>query len=138
MSALEESLVHAYDDTNNQQKTNKVYQQFLKTTFLMPFEKASDSDEIPTQPLFLFEDNRCFLPIFSQQHYLDNWLSDTADKVNVLGLLGSDIIKGLSNENVYLCLDISQAHYKQFPPDEIRRLKQVIAKLETLAKQQAR
>lgn len=124
--AINDALTHP-DDVS---KAKKAHATFLRETLLLPVEKTERPDEDP-KPLFIQEDSAYFLPVFSEKTYYDSWAGSELSQTSLLHLTGNDLIKGCG-ENVYICLDIGQSHYKQFSPEEVARLKMVVSKLDSL------
>jgi hypothetical protein len=130
---LEECVQDALNDPENVSKAKKVHALFLRETLILPVErKESDSTDEPI-PLYLTNGEARFLPVFSTMSHYQSWAKDEADKISLLHLTGSDLVKGIG-EAVYICFDIGQSHYKEFSPEEIKRLQSIVSKLESLVK----
>lgn len=136
MSDLIQSIEEAYQSPENETLTNKYHRLFLNHIFILPVKKATKKGDEPTA-LFFSEDNNHFLPIFSSDDLFRQWAGETVSDMDWLNIAGKDLILG-SGETAFLCLDIGQPHYKEMQPDEVLKLKQVISKLERIAKSSAK
>lgn len=133
---LIEAIVNAYNMPDDDAVVNRAHRLFLSHTFILPIKKASSKTSEPTA-LFYTENNFHFLPAFSSNQLFLDWAKDSVDQMDWLNITGKDLILG-TGENTYLCLDIGKDHYKEFDPKEIIKLKQVILKLEKIAKSASR
>lgn len=135
MKELISSINEAYKNPENQSITMKSHRLFLNHTFLLPTKKNSTNKTEP-EALFFQENDNYFLPLFSSEAHLTSWANNSLNEMEWLNILGKDVVLGTA-DNAYLCLDIGQAHYKEYAPSEITRLKQVVLKLEKIAKSTA-
>lgn len=126
MNALELAVKSAIDASGNSKEANKAYLEFIKANFMIPTEKKAEENE--PEVLFLEEDNHIFLPVFTEKKYLDDWACEIANEINVLKLSGVDLLKGLG-ENITVCLDPGSAHYKEFIPEEMARMRSMVLKI---------
>ena len=90
----------------------------------MPVKKI-ENDEQPFTPLFVQDGEHFFIPVFDTLERLQHW----SDEVEHIQLMGNAVIRGLG-EKVVLCVNIGSPYYKEFLPDEITRLKTMVAKLD--------
>ncbi len=133
IQTLKEAIIEAYSEPSDGNKTNQVHRLLLTSTLLLPINKALSNSNDDVVPLFLEENERCFLPVFTQKEHLESWAQESIDEISTLSLLGSELIKGVS-DSVYVCLDIGCAHYKEFSPQEVARMRQMLSKVESLMK----
>lgn len=126
MNALELAIKNALISSGSSKEANKAYLEFIKANFIIPIEK--DTLEGEPKVLFLEEGNQCFLPVFTDKTFLDNWAAKIADSINLLKLSGVDLLKGLG-EQVTVCLNIGTEHYKEFTPEETARMRSMVLKL---------
>lgn len=126
MNALNLAIKEALKAEGNTQQANKAYLEFIKANFIIPIEHTSNTEE--PQVLFFNEGDHTFLPVFSQQEYLQAWAQEIASEIQVLKLSGVDLLKGIG-ENVSVSLDIGSETYKEFNPSEIARMRSMILKL---------
>ena len=125
MNHLNQAIKNAYDNAGASKEANKAYLEFIKANFIVPVENASD-EEAP-QVLFLHENDMNFLPVFTEQSYLDEWAAEIKADIKLLKLSGVDLLKGIG-DNVSVCLDPGTAFYKEFNPSEIARMRSMILK----------
>ena len=132
MDSLIQTIEDAYKSPEDETLTNKAHRLFLNHIFILPVKKVVNKGDEPTA-LFFTEENKHFLPIFSSDDFFRHWAGETESEMDWLNIAGKDLIIG-SGETTFLCLDIGQDHYKEMQPDEVIKLKQVISKLERIAK----
>ncbi len=132
MSNLIQAIEDAFQSPDNETLTNKAHRLFLNHIFILPVKKVKNKGDEPTA-LFFSEDNNHFLPIFSSDDYFRTWAGETESEMDWLNIAGKDLIIG-AGQTSFLCLDIGQEHYKEMQPDEVLKLKQVMSKLERIAK----
>lgn len=124
MSALINAIKSAYQACDNTQNINKVHLEFLKANFILPIEKGSANEP---RVLFLNQGEHRFLPLFSEQALLDNWAEEIKEQIDLLHLTGVNLLKGLGND-VFVCLNPGDEYYKEFHPQELTKLKTIVAK----------
>lgn len=127
MNALETAIEQALLTEGRNQQANKAYLEFIKANFIIPIEKNDDS-QVDPQVLFLTENNQAFLPVFTQKQYLDAWIGDAGDAIQLLTLSGVDLLKGIGEE-VFVSLNIGTPFYKEFNPAELARMRSMVLKL---------
>ena len=131
MNQLELALKEAFSTGGDAKAANKAYLEFIKANFIIPIEKNS-STGIPAEGepkvLYLKEDERYFLPVFTEMHYFRHWAFDIQDNIAMLKLSGVDLLKGIG-EKVYACLNIGSEIYKEFNPSELARMRSIILKI---------
>ncbi|MDR3442835.1 MAG: SseB family protein [Legionella sp.] len=125
MNALNLAVKEALDASGNTKEANKAYLEFIKANFIIPVEQHME-DEQP-RVLFLVENGTTFLPVFTEQSYLDAWAADIAQEINLLKLSGVDLLKGLG-EDITVCLNIGSEIYKEFNPSETARMRSMVLK----------
>lgn len=126
MNALEKAIEHAILEKGENKAANKAYLEFIKANFIIPIEKNSASNE--PEVLYLTDNDKTFLPVFSSQKYLDNWCAQISDKINILKLSGVDFLKGVGDE-IIVALNPGSEIYKEFNPAEITRMRSMIMKI---------
>lgn len=129
-TTLKQTLIDTFNHPDDVSKAKKSHAIFLRESLVLPVEKA-EADQSDPIPLYIQEDNAYFLPVFSEKSYYDIWAGNDLTHTDLLHLTGNELVKGCG-ENVYICLDIGQRHYKQFSPEEVNRLKMVVSKLDSL------
>lgn len=125
LSDLEVAMLAAIKAQGATKEANKAYLEFIKANFIIPIEKNNPNDKPIV--LYLIENNQSFLPVFTNMNYLDDWVKDIKENIQLLKLSGVDLLKGIG-EDVSLCLDIGSPHYKIFNPGEIARMRSMVIK----------
>jgi hypothetical protein len=139
MTTLDTLIAKAYASAGKMEDANKVYLTLLKTTLFVPVQKqnskppedSAQNESEPFMPLFMHYENNFFMMIFDTMERLSQWSGEKKDTMDYVELAGKDVIRGLG-EHVYLCLNYGTDYYKEFAPDEIKRLKAIISKIESL------
>lgn len=126
LNALENAIIAAVHAKGASKEVNKAYLEFIKANFIMPIDATADP-AAPPMPLFSVDNDRIFLPVFSQQPIFDDWAEDIKDEIHLYRLSGVDLLKGIGDE-VHLCLNINSASYKLFLPGEIARMRSMVLK----------
>lgn len=126
MSALEQAVEKALLMEGAKNEANKAYLEFIKANFFIPIEK-DDSDAEP-RVLYLCENERVFLPVFTDKALLDSWAEPIQDEIALLTLTGVDLLKGIEEE-VIVCLNIGSSTYKEFNAQELARMRSMVLKL---------
>jgi len=134
MTELDRLIESAIKSEGKQEDVNKVYLSLLKSRLFVPVKKlieAAASEEEPFSPLFAKIEDQFFMAVFDTDERLITWAGDKYSEIDTVELSGRDVIAGI-NENVYLCLNVGTKFYKEFSPDEIKRLKMVVTKIDQL------
>jgi hypothetical protein len=133
MTELDQLIRAAYESKGAQETVNKVYLTLLRSTLFVPVIREmfpADNGE-PFRPLFAKIDENYFMMVFDTVDRLMNWVGEHASEVECVEMTGKDVINGI-NENVFLCLNMGTEFYKEFSPDEVKKLKMIVAKIENL------
>lgn len=125
MNELECALINAIESEGKQADANKAYLEFIKANFIIPIQKNSIQEN--PEVLFLEEQGKRFLPVFTQLCHLDAWAIDIRDDIQILELSGVNLLKGVG-EDVYISLNIGTSLYKEFNPSELARMRSLILK----------
>ena len=123
MTLLEQAIKSAFESSGEQKDVNKVHCEFLKANFMIPLEKNKKEPTV----LFICEKGQNYLPVFNDEKYFHAWAHEIRQEIDVLHLTGVDLLKGLG-DNTTLCLNIGSQYYKEFPPQELSKLKTIVAK----------
>ncbi|CEK11924.1 SseB family protein [Legionella hackeliae] len=126
MNELEEAIKNALDTSGGNVQANKAYLEFIKANFIVPIDKKSN----PEQPevLYLVDNDQFFLPVFTNENYLDQWAKEISNDIHLLRLSGVDLLKGIGDD-VTVCLNIGSPIYKEFNPAELARMRSMVLKL---------
>jgi len=132
MTELDHLIAAAFASEGKQEDVNKVYLTLLRSRLVAPVKKepAQDEEE-PFTPLFAKIEEKYFLLAFDTVERLSNWAGDHLGEISYVELLGRDFIAGMSDQ-VYFCLNLGTDYYKEFSPDEVKRLKMVIARIDQI------
>lgn len=132
MTPLDTAITAAFESQGKQEDVNRVYLLLLKSPLFVPVKKeANTTDDEPFQPLFAKIDEQFFMLAFDTTERLIGWAGDYYKDIAYVELSGHDIVKGI-NEGVFLCLNYGTDFYKEFSPDEVKRLKTIVSKIEQL------
>lgn len=136
MTELDQTIAAAFASQGNQQEVNKVYLMLLRTTLFLPVSKdKKPEDSEAFRPLFAQSNGHYFMPVFDTLERLKTWAGDQLNNMDYVEIIGKDVIAGI-NDNVYLCLNYGTEFYKEFSPDEVKRLKMVVTRIEQLKNNQ--
>lgn len=131
MSELDKLVESAMASEGAEADSNKFYTVFFRSTLFMPAYQQDDADE-PFSPMFLQDGDKYFISVFDSLARLTTWLADESQDVDYVEIDGSDLIRCIGSEEVYLCLNPSTDFYKEFSPEEIQRLKLMLLKIDKL------
>lgn len=132
MTELDSLIAAAFTSEGAQEDVNKVYLTLLRTQLIVPVKNApSQNPEEPFSPLFAKVDSKYFFIAFDTVERLRTWAGDQIDQIGYVELPGRDFIAGMSDQ-VYFCLNLGTDYYKEFSPEEIQRLKQVVMRIDQL------
>lgn len=126
MTSLDDAIKAAFETEGNLKEANKAYLEFIKANFIIPIEQPAQETDEP-KVLFFQEKNQTFLPVFTEQSYLDAWAKDISHCIHLLKLSGVDLLKGIG-EQTTVCLNIGTSVYKEFNPSEIARMRSMVLK----------
>ncbi|MCW5589176.1 MAG: SseB family protein [Legionellales bacterium] len=130
---LDDALLTVYQNPNPTHQ-NQFYLELLKANLWLPTDPNHiETPEEPFRPL-ISERADCFLIlVFSSLERLQHWAGNEFPHLTYTQITGAHLFKALG-ENVFLFLNPTTEFYKEFAPDEIDHIKNIIAKTETLLK----
>lgn len=132
MTELDQAIDVAFKSRGVMADVNKVYLTLLRSSLFMPVKKEKPlGDEEPFAPLFTVIDEQHFMLIFDQQEKLEAWAGPHFAEMDFVELSGHDVIRGI-NEGVFLCVNLGTPFYKEFSPDEVKRLKMIVARIDNI------
>jgi peptidyl-prolyl cis-trans isomerase C len=135
MTELDQKIAAAFKSEGKQEDVNQVYLTLLWTTLYVPVQKEQPVlDDEPFKPLFAKIDNHYFLIAFDTAERLTAWAGQDLNEIAYVELPGRVMI-GWMNENVYLALNVGTEFYKEFSPDEIKRIKMIVSRIDQLKQQ---
>lgn len=137
MTELDQVISAAFASEGKQDDVNKVYLTLLRTLLFLPVQKEGenappkrDEDE-PFKPLFAKVDDNYFMLAFDTEERLTAWAGDQIQHINYVEISGRDLIAGI-NDQVFLCLNHGGDYYKEFTPDEVKRLKTIVSRIDQM------
>ncbi len=126
MNELEIAIKHAISAEGSSKEANKAYLEFIKANFIIPIEKNSANGN--PEVLYLEDDGRVFLPVFTAMNYFDDWAKEIREDIQLLYLTGVNLLKGVG-EHVIVSLNIGSPLYKEFNSAELARMRSMVLKL---------
>ncbi|MCE3237960.1 MAG: SseB family protein [Gammaproteobacteria bacterium] len=127
---LDRAIAAAYASGGKQEDINKVYLALLQSQLVIPVKKEiSPAEQEPFVPLFAKIEDQYFLLAFDTLDRLQTWAGDQVNNMGYVELSGHDWVMG-AHEQVHLCLNLGTDYYKEFSPDEVKRLKMVLARID--------
>ena len=125
MSApLSDVFINAMNSPDSKEKRSLAYSQFLKTVLVVPTLKT-ENEPTNDQIISLDLEGKRFIPAFSHQRYLKLWAGKELSAFSFIHIQATNLLSLLKKED-YLCLDLNTAHYKEFSPEEITYLNQMV------------
>ncbi len=138
MTELDKLIASAFASEGKQDDVNKVYLLLLRSLLFMPVKKEHNAtDDEPFSPLFALIDDQYYLPAFDSLDRLQAWAGHHLQEVAYVELSGQDLIAGM-HENVFLCLNLGTDYYKEFSPDEVKRLKMIDSRIRQMKMESGR
>lgn len=133
MTELDQLIAAAFESEGKQEQVNKVYLSLLNTLLYLPVRKQTEvitgerPDDEPFIPLYTKQEDDYFIPIFDTLERLQTWAGEYINEMEYVEIKGWDVVLGVG-EKVYLCLNFGTPFYKEFSPDEVKRLKTIVQK----------
>lgn len=138
MSELDQALQALRMDMNDATLQSKFYDLFLNTTFCVPTfdQQGLEGESVPEEgqvlPLVIESDGKDYLMIFDSEQRLKNWAPDNVKWVGVPG----HVLAATTMPPLHLALNVGTEHSKQFLPDEIAWLREVVERCNEAAAQE--
>ena len=135
---LDQALQAMREDMNDAKRQSNFYDIFLNTTFCVPTldPKELDGDitleDGQVLPLIMEADGNDYLMIFDSEERLKNW-TDTAPKW--IGVPGH-VIATTTLPPLHIAMNVGSEYSKQFLPDEITWLREVVERCNAEAGEQ--
>ncbi len=130
MTPIDQALAAFYADPENTDARNDFYRLFLNTDFYLPtYDEATGGVAVgeggdQALPLIMEADGNDYMMIFDSQERVVEW---SEEGVICLTLPGSVLVE-MATEGLHLAMNVGTEHNKQFVPEEIAWLKQVVVK----------
>lgn len=133
MSNIDDALANLRLDLDDQKAQSVFYDLILNSTFLVPTlpesEGGGDDDGGAVLPLIIEADGNDYLLLFDSRERLDAWAGEPAKAVSVPG----HVLAATSEAPLHWALNVGTDHSKQFLPDEIAWLREVVKRCEAAA-----
>lgn len=133
MTELDQALETLRADPEDQKAQSGFYDLFLNSSFFVPtVEEKIEGDETgePVElPMILEADGTDYLVFFDQQQRLYDWAETEAPHVRLPG----HVLAEMSTEQLHWAMNIGTDFNKQFAPDEIAWLKEVVERCKAAA-----
>ena len=132
MTPLDKAMNALNDDPENNENRHHFYSLFLQTTFFIPtFNEDSgevtkaEEDDVPAEkamPLIMESDGSDFMMLFDHEDRVTDWAEEG---VQCITLPGYAVIAMMTGE-LHLAMNVGTDYARQFVPEEIAWLKQVV------------
>ena len=135
---LDQALQNMRENLEDATHQSAFYDIFLNTTFCVPtFDpKELDADaeaaEGEVLPLIIEAEGNDYLMLFDSEERLKNWAGDGAKWVGVPG----HVLAATTMPPLHMAMNVGTEHSKQFLPDEIAWLREVVERCEQAAAEQ--
>jgi hypothetical protein len=139
MTELDEALATLRQDMNDPRNQSKFYDLFLNASFHVPtFQEeaegeAGSGEEHPALPLVMESDGNDYLMLFDSRERLLAWTGQEVPSVQVPG----HVLAATSQPPLHWALNVGTEFSKQFLPDEIAWLREVVERCNAQAAQEA-
>ncbi|WP_246545749.1 SseB family protein [Pelotalea chapellei] len=128
MTELDQALQELRVDAADAKRQSKYYDLFLNTSFYVPtvdpqeLPEESAAEEGQVLPLIIESEGNDYLMIFDTEERLKNW---TKNEVKWVGVPGH-VLAATTMPPLHLALNVGTEYSKQFVPDEIAWLREVV------------
>jgi hypothetical protein len=128
MTEIDQVLKTLREDMNNAKCQSKFYDIFLNSTFCVPSLDRQELDGEPTiedgqvLPLIIESEGNDYLMLFDTEERMKNWAGADVEWVEVPGF----VIAATTMPPLHLALNVGTEYSKQFLPDEIAWLREVV------------
>ena len=128
MTALDNALKELRDNPESDDHRNDFYRLFLSTTFYLPTydeetgEVAKGETGDKMLPLIMEADGENYMMIFDLEDRVAEWAEEG---VHCIALPGHVIVE-MATEGLHLAMNVGTEHAKQFVPEELSWLKEVV------------
>lgn len=134
-TGLDQALQTLRQDMANNTSQSKFYDIFLNTTFCVPTLDPQELDgntaltEGEVLPLIIESDGNDYLMLFDTEERLKKWAGTSVKWVGVPG----HVLAATTMPPLHLALNVGTEYSKQFLPDEIAWLREVVERCEQAA-----
>lgn len=124
---LDSALVALHSDISNPKLQSRFYDIFLNTTFCVPAMEQGepgdkDAEEGELLPLIIEADGNDYLMIFDREDRLQGWAGENLKWVGVPG----HVLAATTMPPLHIAMNVGTEFSKQFLPDEIAWLRDVV------------
>ena len=130
MTELDQALETLRADPDNHKAQSGFYDLFLNSVFFVPtvnetFRTGEENQEEKIEvPLIIEADNTDYLVFFDQQQRLNDWAEQEVPCVQLPG----HMLAEMTPAGLHWAMNIGTDYNKQFAPDEIAWLKDVVTR----------
>ncbi len=135
MIGLDQALQAMREDMTDAKRQSKFYDIFLNTTFCVPsFDQQELDEEVTVEegqvlPMIIESEGNDYLMLFDSEERLKNWAADNVTWVEVPGY----VLAATTMPPLHWALNVGTEHSKQFVPDEIAWLREVVERCDQAA-----
>lgn len=128
MTELDQALKILREDMADAKNQSKFYDIFLNTTFCVPALDQQELDGVPAVeegqvlPLIIESEGNDYLMLFDSEERVKNWAGAEVKWVEVPGY----VIAATTMPPLHLAMNVGTEYTKQFLPDEIAWLREVV------------
>lgn len=140
MTEIDKALEVLRDKPEDQRAQSGFYDLFLNALFFVPTinEMVSPDGDKPEEeievPMIIESEGTDYLIFFDQQQRLNDWAEKEAPYVQLPG----HVLAEMTTEDLFWAMNIGTEHAKQFAPDEIAWLKDVVERCKAEAEAEDR
>ena len=137
-TGLDKALQTLRLDMSDAKNQSKFYDVFLNTTFCVPTldQRELDGDVVIEEgqvlPLIIDSDGDDYLMIFDTEERLKSWAADDVKWVEVPGF----VLAATTMPPLHWAMNVGTEYTKQFLPDEISWLREVVERCNEAAEQE--
>jgi peptidyl-prolyl cis-trans isomerase C len=138
MTGLDQALQTLHEDLDDAKRQSKYYDLFLNTTFCVPTLDQPEPGGEPAVgegqilPLIIESEGNDYLVLFDSEERLKSWAADDAPWVGVPGY----VLAATTMPPLHWALNVGTEYSKQFLPDEIAWLREVVENCNKAAAQE--
>ena len=138
MNGLDQALQVLREDMADAKRQSKFYDIFLNTTFCVPtFDQQEPDPETAVEegqvlPLIIESEGNDYLMLFDTEERLKNWAGAEAAWVGVPGF----VLAATTMPPLHWAMNVGTEYSKQFLPDEITWLREVVERCNRAAAEQ--
>jgi len=132
MTPLDQAIKALHEDPDNIEHRNHFYSLFLQTNFFVPtFDEATGdmskgegavADPEKALPLIMEADGDNFMMLFDHEDRVVAWAEEGVKCVTFPGYVAI----AMATEDLHLAMNVGTDYAKQFVPEEIAWLKQIV------------